>query len=63
MKEFFLGQTYVKIQRNDDAFNTLWGLHDNGFSKSHFVLSCIAAVYYNRRGSNYFLSFIFYIDF
>lgn len=50
MKEFFLGQTYAKIQRNDEALNTLWTLHDNGFSKSHFLLSRIAAVYHNRRG-------------
>lgn len=54
MKEFFLGQTYAKIQRNDEALTTLWALHDNGFSKNHFLLSRIAAVYHNKRGS-YFL--------
>ncbi len=55
MKDFFLAQTYAKIQRNEDAFTILWELYYNGFSKSHFVLSRLAAVHHNQRGKIFYI--------
>ncbi|KAJ9577237.1 hypothetical protein L9F63_006211, partial [Diploptera punctata] len=49
MKQFFLGQTYLEQQRNEDALEIYFSLQERGFDKSTYLIAQTAIAFHNIR--------------
>ncbi len=51
VRHFFLAQTSLELQQNEDAFRLYSELQDAGFARSSYVMAQIAVAYHNLRGT------------
>lgn len=49
IRKFFLAQTYLELQLNEEALEIYGELHNQGFGESNYLLAQIAIAYHNKR--------------